>query len=123
MVTPLTLTLDQLPDSTVVHAAGDIDASNCAELAEAIFEGRQRGNPLILDFSAVTFLDSSGLHVLLNAHDGAAHGKHNFSLAAPHPRVTRLLQITGVLHHLQVHASVEQARTAAATRGQHMVGS
>ncbi|WP_197039029.1 STAS domain-containing protein [Herbidospora cretacea] len=111
----MTLTLDKLPDSTVVRAAGDIDVSNCARLAEAIVQGRQRGKPLILDFSAVTFLDSGGLHVLLTAHAGAAHGEREFYLAALHPRVARLLRISGVLHHLKVRPSVEQARTAAVT--------
>lgn len=123
MATPLMLTMDELPDRTVVHAAGDIDASNRDELAEAITRGRRRGKPLILDFGAVTFLDSSGLHVLLNAHARAAHGERDFHLAALHPRVARILRITGVLHHFQVHASVEQACTAAVTSSQHMVES
>ncbi|NAS26358.1 anti-sigma factor antagonist [Herbidospora sp. NEAU-GS84] len=123
MATSVTFTVDELPDCTVVHAAGDIDAGNRDELAEAITRGRRRGRPLILDFSAVTFLDSSGLHVLLNAHARAARGERDFHLAALHPRVARLFRITGVLRLLQVHASVEQARTAAVTSGQHMVES
>ncbi|WP_197039027.1 STAS domain-containing protein [Herbidospora cretacea] len=119
----MTLTLDHLPDSTVVRAAGEIDATNCTHLAEAIMQGRQRGKPLILDFGAVTFLDSSGLHVLLNAHEGAAHAGQDFLLAGLHPHVTRLLDITGVLHLFQVHTSVEQARAAAmTTRPEHGTG-
>lgn len=111
-MTPLMLTLDQLPDSTVVHAAGDIDATNRAFLADALTEGRRRGKPLIVDFSAVTFLDSSGLHVLIDAQTRATLGKSGFHLAALHPRVLRLLQIAGVAQVLNVHDSVEQARTA-----------
>jgi anti-sigma B factor antagonist len=52
----------------VVVVAGDIDLSVVAELRLSIGEAMARGaDPLVLDLGEVTFLDSSGLSVLLAA--------------------------------------------------------
>ncbi|MGV9253855.1 STAS domain-containing protein [Streptomyces sp. NPDC003697] len=67
MTTPLTLTPGHHPDGTALLAVtGDIDMSNSGTLAEAL---DARRGPLVLDLTAVEYLDSAGLTVLFARAD------------------------------------------------------
>ncbi|SEG96828.1 anti-anti-sigma factor [Nonomuraea solani] len=111
---PLTLAHQHLPGVTVLAVHGEMDATNRAQLETYLRENR--GDPskrLVFDLSRVPFMDSSGLHVLLSCttdclrHGGAVH------LAAVQPLPARLFEITGVLAHVPVHDTVEDAIAAA----------
>ncbi|MFI0941468.1 STAS domain-containing protein [Streptomyces sp. NPDC021020] len=66
MTTPLSLTFSRRPDGAVVlAAAGEVDLSNSAELAAAADRALDGGGPLVVDLSAVEYLDSAGLNELL----------------------------------------------------------
>lgn len=63
MTTALTLTTDRRPDGAVVLAAiGEIDMSNAGEFAAALTE--TGGDPLVVDLTAVEYIDSAGLAAL-----------------------------------------------------------
>ena len=63
MSTALTLTTGRLPDGAVVLAAtGEIDMSNAGEFAAALT--RTGGDPLVVDLTAVEYIDSAGLAAL-----------------------------------------------------------
>lgn len=83
MATLLTLDNTCRNDGTyVLIAAGEIDMSNIAEfnegLAAAIRESAGSGDPLTLDLSAVTYLDSTAITALFSEAD------HIAILAHPH---------------------------------------
>ncbi|MEU2056464.1 STAS domain-containing protein [Streptomyces bungoensis] len=62
MTTPLTLTPGRRPDGTArLTVGGEIDMSNAGSLADALDGG---SGPLLLDLTAVEYLDSAGLSVL-----------------------------------------------------------
>ncbi len=62
MTTPLTLTTGRRADGTPrLSVSGEIDMSNAAALAEALDNG---SGPLVVDLTAVEYLDSAGLSVL-----------------------------------------------------------
>jgi anti-sigma B factor antagonist len=64
----LDVTLESGPDRTVVRASGEVDVMTAPRLSaelDAILRG-QKGD-VVVDLSETTFLDSAGLHVLLNA--------------------------------------------------------
>ncbi|MFI6480898.1 STAS domain-containing protein [Nonomuraea sp. NPDC050663] len=108
-MTSLTLTIDERADSTVIRVCGEVDATNHARLAAALNEARRLGAPIVMDLSAMTFLDSSGLNVLLRAYNQSAHDGLHLRLAALHPRPHRLLEIAGLLPHLRTCTTVGQA--------------
>jgi anti-sigma B factor antagonist len=68
MTTPLTLSTGRRPDGrAVLTATGEIDMSNAGQLGEAL---EQAGDgPLIVDLTAVEYLDSAGLTVLFTHAD------------------------------------------------------
>jgi anti-anti-sigma factor len=62
MTTQLTLTPGRRPDGTArLTVSGEIDMSNADSLAQALEGG---SGPLLLDLTAVEYLDSAGLSVL-----------------------------------------------------------
>ncbi|WP_171074120.1 STAS domain-containing protein [Nonomuraea basaltis] len=110
----MNLTCRHLTGATLIIVAGQVDASTSAELETYIDQARRRlDEHLIFDMSELSFMDSSGLAVLLAAatlarvHDAVLH------VAALHPRPARLLEITGARQAVVVHDRVEQAIAAA----------
>ncbi|MEO6570374.1 MAG: STAS domain-containing protein, partial [Ilumatobacteraceae bacterium] len=79
--------------------AGEIDAHTAPALAEAITGA---GPDLTIDMSGIEFVDSSGLRVLIDAHQAAESGGGSLTLSNPSPAVTRLLEISGVVDYLNV---------------------
>ena len=73
---------------------GECDLSNAPEIAAWLetFDGA----PLDLDLSGVTFLDSSGLHVLLKARQR----NPGVRIGTASPIVLRLLEVTGTTKFL-----------------------
>jgi anti-sigma B factor antagonist len=68
MTTPLTLTTNRQPDGRqVLTADGEIDMSNAAQLRDAL--AQTGAGPVVVDLTAVGYLDSAGLTVLFTHAD------------------------------------------------------
>lgn len=81
--------------TAVLAASGEIHVSTAPELSEhlnrAIAEGR---TGIVLDFTGVEFIDSTGLSVLLNALRRLTRKQGTLSLVCTNPTVLRLFEIT-----------------------------
>src|SRR5579862_4259137 len=103
----------------IVAVAGDIDACTAwamlAYVLNAIADshGGAGGSDLVMDLSAVTFMDAGGLSALIQADGGARQAGRQLRLAAPTARVARLLAIT----HLDLHFDLYPTTEAATSRG------
>ena len=97
----------------VVSLAGELDLYNASTVREALFACcAETPERLIVDLSAVKFIDSTALGVLIEARTRLPNRK-SFLLAAPGLETRRALEISGLDRHFAVHESVEQARVAA----------
>ncbi|MFD0884986.1 STAS domain-containing protein [Streptosporangium algeriense] len=105
----LMTTSTYLLDATLLCVVGEVDATNSAQLETALGQARRRGKPVIADLSGMTFLDSSGLSVLVAAHAAAEEEGSSLHLAEVRPIPLRLLTITGLLSFLHVHNSLGHA--------------
>ncbi|GAA3619423.1 STAS domain-containing protein [Nonomuraea rosea] len=119
---PLTLAHQLLPGVTVIVVTGEVDATNRDQL-EAYLDEQQAaaGRQVVFDLSRVPFMDSSGLHVLLMCTTGCARNGGTVRLAAVQPLPARLFEITGVLAHVPVHDTVEDAVTTALASGERSI--
>lgn len=107
----LTLTHQHLPGMSMIAIAGEVDRTNSAQLADYIERVRRPGDHAVFDLAELSFLDSSGLHVVLAcARQCAAEGV-DLHLAAAQGAPARLLTITGVDRRIPVYATAEQAIT------------
>jgi anti-anti-sigma factor len=88
---------DQGPSSIVV--SGEIDAHSAPALAERLNCCSAVDVDIVVDMSAVTFMDSSGLRVLIDVHQRTADAPHGLVLRAPSASVVRLLEVAGLADH------------------------
>ncbi|MCB0966579.1 MAG: STAS domain-containing protein [Ilumatobacter sp.] len=84
-----------------LSAVGEIDAHTAPSLAAAIDAAAP---DVRLDMSKVEFVDSSGLRVLIDAHQRLQEAGGSLTLVAPSTAVKRLLEISGVDDYLSVQA-------------------
>ena len=100
-------------NSVVVALAGELDLYNAHEVREALLElCAEAPERLIVDLSAVKFIDSTALGVLIEARTRLAN-RRGFLLAAPGLETRRALEISGLDRHFSVHESLDQALSAA----------
>ena len=95
-------------DHVIVRVAGDLDLDSAPALT-AELKRLVGPRPLILDLSAVDFMASSGLGVLVGAHKKSAAQAGALLLAAPGPRVRKIFRITKLHKVFAVFDSVEEA--------------
>ena len=74
----------------VVVLRGDLDATGAADAEAAIAALVAPGQTLIIDISALDFLDCASLRALLRVQTLARRGGGDVVLAAPQPHVLRL---------------------------------
>ena len=77
---------------TVVRVTGEIDLATAPRLEDCLLE--LDGQPIALDFSAVTFMDASGVRVLLSTQKRA--GDRAFTLRGVQPPQMRVLEVAEV---------------------------
>jgi anti-sigma B factor antagonist len=76
---------------------GEVDVASVGEIEAALRELRESGfNRLVLDLRHVTFMDSTGLRLMLAWDEEARRDGMEFGLVAGGPAVQRLLEIAGV---------------------------
>ncbi|MFI6602458.1 STAS domain-containing protein [Nonomuraea sp. NPDC050536] len=119
-MTTLAMTCQQLRTGALISVTGEVDITTSAHLQSAIKEGRRPGEPLILDLGGVTFLDSTGLSVLLDAHTAAERDGGSLHLADVQRLPMRVFQITGVLPRLHLHTTVGSALATLIEAGQRV---
>jgi anti-anti-sigma factor len=104
--------LEGMHGCMVVFAVGEIDLATSSILGEALVEAVESRRHLIVDLSAVTFLDSTGLGVLIRTQKqiGATH--KSMSLAGPTGMVAKVLRITRIDEAIPVHPDLDTALSA-----------
>jgi anti-anti-sigma factor len=109
MVDALDITVRDERGCVIVAVAGEIDISTVAGLRERLYELAGNGGTLIVDLNRVTFIDSTGLGVLVGtARRVEEHGGSLYAVCAqPQPR--KLLWTTGVDKRIPLAATVDDA--------------
>ena len=90
------VTLVELDDEAVVEVAGEIDMLAKERLRDVIEEARSGGRRLVVDLSETTFMDSTGLRVLLEAWRVQTQAGSEMVVRAPSPAVQTLFDVTRV---------------------------
>ena len=83
-------------DVSVVQVAGELDANSADRLRSAFDEVFAGGSPTVVaDLAGVSFIDSSGLSVLIYAYKQAGERDGGLTVRSPSDTVKRLLDMTG----------------------------
>jgi anti-anti-sigma factor len=89
-------------DAAVVAPRGEIDLASIAELRRALGAAVAAGGDVVVDLGDVSFLDSSGLSVLVAFHRQLAALDRRFTLRRASGSLLRLFQIAGLDSYLTI---------------------
>jgi anti-sigma B factor antagonist len=84
------------PGRVVVALAGECDISSRDELASVLQAAVNRAKVVFIDMAALTFIDSIGVHGLVNAHHAATRAGGRLYVINASGAVATVLDVTGV---------------------------
>jgi anti-sigma B factor antagonist len=113
-VDALELSSHREADVTVVAATGDLDIVTSPRLDASLTEARRASGNVILDLSAVDFMDTSCLAVIVGHWKKLAARGGTLALAGARYRYTKTLWITGLADRLPMFDTVAEAVAASA---------
>lgn len=109
----LTLPTRSAGDWTVVRLSGEIDLDTGALVRDALLSTISAGSHrLVLDMTEVTFIDSSGLNVLVSTYRRLQLVDGDIRLVISSTRVLDTFQMTGLDRFFAIAPTVEDALTA-----------
>jgi anti-sigma B factor antagonist len=100
-------------DLTVVTISGEIDVFTSPRLREELLDIIEGGSPhLVIDLGEVTFLDSTGLGVLVGIYHRLRARDGSMSFVGVNDRVRRVFHVTQLTKIFVLHNSLEEALAA-----------
>jgi anti-sigma B factor antagonist len=96
-------------DATVVTLAGDLDIQTAPAVRDRLDELSASGGVVVIDLSAVEFLDSSGLGAFVGAAGALGRTGGSLRLACPRPHIQKILGISRLVEVIPVYDDVESA--------------
>lgn len=93
----------------VVHVSGELDLATASKLEDVVVALPSSADPVVVNLSECTFLDSAGMRVLLTAARRLADEDRDLRLVSADPRILRVLEITAIDTLIAVHPSLEAA--------------
>ncbi len=96
-------------DWSVVAVTGEVDLATAPSLRRAFEDAAESSDAVLADLSGVSFMDSTGLRVLIAAHQGLEAAGGKFAVVPGDGAVARLLDITGVDDHIAMYENVTEA--------------
>jgi anti-anti-sigma factor len=94
---------DPIGEPGVLRLEGELDPHTAPLLEREVAALTDQGKvDLVLDLSALQFIDSSGLRVLIAAHRELASRGGSLTLRSPSETAQRLLEITGLVDHITI---------------------
>jgi len=96
----------------VVSVRGDVDLATASHLDSEILTSWQPPQALIVDASAVPFMDSTGLGVLIKAAERAGELGGTVAIVTTTDRVRKVITITGLDSFIYVARSLPEALRA-----------
>ena len=98
----LSIAISKQDGQTLITVEGELDVSTVDKLRGPLLE-QVAGEPGVrLDLSGLAFMDSSGLHLLLDATRTAQERDHRFSIVRPSRAVLKVLDLTGMRDELPI---------------------
>ncbi len=95
--------------ATVVEVGGEVELHSAGQLRDELVRAGASDNPcVVVDLSRVTFIDSTGLGVLVGAFKSVRE-RGALSLVCPQRSVRRVLEITGLTQVFPIFDTLEEA--------------
>jgi anti-sigma B factor antagonist len=110
----LQLSSERRGDSMIVAVGGDLDVVTCQQFDDYVLAARKQYSRIVLDLSAVDFMDTSSLAVIVGHWKRLQAAGGVLALAGARYRHTKTLWITGLADRLPLYETVDEAVAAKA---------
>jgi len=87
-------------DTTIVTLTGELDLASVTDVQQRLAELRDAGEAAILDLDGLTFMDSTGIRMLLTACQDAVERGWSFRVTRGSGRVRHLLSVVQIADRL-----------------------
>lgn len=105
----LKLSQSSAGDWNVVTAVGEVDVASSPALSEALDRALAEGPKVVANLSAVGFLDSTGLGVLVQALNASRDADGELRLVVVDPNVLKVFEVTALDEVFDIHHTLESA--------------
>ena len=95
--------------AVVASLAGDVDLESSPRARELLLGLVRGGRKVLVDLSAVHYIDSSGVASLIEALKAARLGGTGFALVAPNPAALRVLELARLDRVFTIHPTLADA--------------
>jgi anti-anti-sigma factor len=102
---PFTVDVDAVDDGqrVLVVPRGELDIATVGIVRDAIAGVTSRGSAeIVLDLRDLTFMDSTGVRLLIEQDDASRKAPRIFFIVEDNPTVTRVLEMSGVIERLPI---------------------
>ena len=100
MTEPLRCIVTAIETGHLVSVVGEVDLATAPQLAESLVQFAN--GDVTVDLTQVTFLDSTGLHALVTAHEHLERRAARLRVTGASTAVLRVLEISGLDRYLQI---------------------
>ncbi|CEG25368.1 anti-sigma factor antagonist [Bacillus sp. B-jedd] len=91
-----------------IYVNGEIDAYTAPKLREAVFPLSEKdGVKMVIDLSEVSYMDSTGLGVIVGVFKAVRSHNGEFKLVGLSDRLIRLFEITGLADIIDINSQIE----------------
>ena len=95
--------------TTIVVLSGDVDLDSSPKVRSVLLESVGNKCGVLVEMSAVSYIDSSGIASLVEAYQSARRGSTLFALVAVSEAAMRVLELARLDQVFAIHASVTDA--------------
>ncbi len=92
---PFAVDVQRRNDVVTVQPHGELDMAT-VETLRAALDGVENVGRLVLDLRGLSFMDSTGLHLLVALHERARREGFQLTLVAPAAPVNKAIQVSGL---------------------------
>ena len=125
---PFVVEVQRREHVTIVQPRGELDLASAetlrstleaaiADTQRAVLDGMEDGARLVLDLRGLSFIDSTGLHLLVALDQRAQRDGFQLTLLAPAAPVDRAIQLCGLDQTLPFATRVDAVDTEASLAG------
>ena len=99
---------EQRDGERVIALTGELDLGTAERLAQELERAQADGeSAIVLDLSGLTFIDSTGLRVIIEADEQLADGESAWAIVPGPDSVQRVFELTGTAERLPFRASTQ----------------
>ena len=109
----LSVDVEHRDGTVVVHVSGELDYPAKGTFLAVLHDMISSDDPIVVDLTKLTFIDSSGLGALIRVNKQVRHLRGPLPIACvPDSRISRLLDLTGLDQVLRLYDTVDHAVAA-----------